>query len=523
MTLISTTRRRFVSAAILSALLFFVVLETLALLMTGGVFEYPLDDVYIHLSMAEGIWAGGYGVNPGEYSSAASSALYPLLLVPFASPEIQRFMPLLWNVVGLVASAWLWAELLLAGGYGHQRLSAIGLILAIAGPLALLMSSTAFLGMEHTLHAATSLAIVLGLLRHFQGATPWALLFAGILFSPLLRYEGLALALLACGVLFIGGQKRRAMLGFALALVPLAGFSIFLMSLGLDPLPNSIMAKQLTTANADLGTVQNIIWKFRYNISTGGGSIVFGFVLASLAAMALSADIRHGPLRRFAFVLIIAGIGHLFLGQIGWLNRYEHYILVTVAGGFLVLLAAFAGRISALIIAAVAVVALLIPAVVYLPEVIKYFPVNARAIHTQQGQMARFAKQHLKAPVAVNDIGWLTWNNENYVLDLGGLASAEALKLRLGASEPGWAGPLADAHQVPVAMIYDAWIGEAVGSDWIKLGEFILRDRVGFLGGDTVTFYATSPAAVKPAIAALNSWVLTLDPLTYFDFAELTE
>ncbi len=38
----------------------------------AGVFEYPLDDVYIHLAMASGIARGTYGVNPGEAASAAS-------------------------------------------------------------------------------------------------------------------------------------------------------------------------------------------------------------------------------------------------------------------------------------------------------------------------------------------------------------------------------------------------------------------------------------------------------------------
>ena len=39
----------------------------------AGVFEYPLDDVYIHLAMAEKIARGTYGVNLGEPASASSS------------------------------------------------------------------------------------------------------------------------------------------------------------------------------------------------------------------------------------------------------------------------------------------------------------------------------------------------------------------------------------------------------------------------------------------------------------------
>ena len=58
----------------LAALAGFAALQ-LAAFLIAGVFEYPLDDVYIHLAMAEGIVAGGYGVNPGEPASAASSTM----------------------------------------------------------------------------------------------------------------------------------------------------------------------------------------------------------------------------------------------------------------------------------------------------------------------------------------------------------------------------------------------------------------------------------------------------------------
>ena len=57
--------------AVLSACISFVGLQALAFAY-AGVFEYPLDDVYIHLAMAEGISQGTYGVNPGVAASAAS-------------------------------------------------------------------------------------------------------------------------------------------------------------------------------------------------------------------------------------------------------------------------------------------------------------------------------------------------------------------------------------------------------------------------------------------------------------------
>ncbi|MEE9426841.1 MAG: hypothetical protein V3V25_01715 [Paracoccaceae bacterium] len=512
-----------VVTAVFAGLAFLMFLEISALQLTDGVFEYPLDDVYIHLAMAEGIGNGGYGINPDEYSSAASSALYPLLLLPVFPADLQRYLPLFWNLTGLVLSATLWAKLLVEGGYTSARLRPIGYGLAFAGPIALLMSSTAFLGMEHTLHAAASLAILLGLVRHLRGQTPWLLLFAGILLSPVLRYEGLALSVLACGVLFITGHRIKLLIGLLLALAPLALFSGFLTSIGLDALPNSIQAKQLIAAQADLNFFQDAIAKFRNNISTGGGMILLGFVVAIWAVLALSETIRNGPLKLLALVLITAGAGHLFLGQIGWFNRYEHYILVVLVAGFILLIGSVSETLKMPVLAAITSFSLLVPAIWYLPEVVRDFPVSARAIHHQQGQMSAFAKQHLNAPIAVNDIGRLAWNNENHVLDLWGLASAEALALRLVENEAGWADPLVNRHSAQVAMIYDKWFDQAVGPDWVRLGEFRLKERRGFLGSDVVAFYATAPEHVPAAMKALESWVPGLDPLTYFEYTRKIE
>ena len=74
-----------VLAGAIGALAAFMALTILAISRGVGGFEYPLDDPYIHMAVAEEIVSGGYGVNAGEYASAASSPLYPLLLTPFAA------------------------------------------------------------------------------------------------------------------------------------------------------------------------------------------------------------------------------------------------------------------------------------------------------------------------------------------------------------------------------------------------------------------------------------------------------
>jgi hypothetical protein len=73
--------------------------------LTGGHLIYSLDDPYIHLSVAENILRGGYGVNWEEYLAPCSSILYPFLLVPFVAIGIGTFAPLIINALAMGFSA----------------------------------------------------------------------------------------------------------------------------------------------------------------------------------------------------------------------------------------------------------------------------------------------------------------------------------------------------------------------------------------------------------------------------------
>ena len=82
------------------------------LLSNDGHFVYSLDDAYIHLSLAEKIAGGTYGLNAGEASAPSSSILWPFLLVPLAPFAAGAFVPLLLNVVAAVATLYVYALLL---------------------------------------------------------------------------------------------------------------------------------------------------------------------------------------------------------------------------------------------------------------------------------------------------------------------------------------------------------------------------------------------------------------------------
>ena len=511
----SQTSYQIPGLAVLSALVVFAALQTLAYVIAGGVFEYPLDDVYIHLAMAEQIGVGGYGVNAGEYSSAASSPLYPLLLLPFAGEEAQRFVPFVVNVAGLILMAWLWGLILVQAGYDQGRKRFYGVVLACLGPLALNMAGLAFVGMEHALHAAASLAIVYGLLRMIdEGRVDWFLI-AGVFFAPLFRLEGLALSLVATGLIFAAGHYRSALIALFLAVVPIICFSIFLMTLGLSPLPNSVLTKLGGNSLGHLDWTTRFFRTIAKNMATAPGRLLAFEVIVAFGLILIPGLLKNPLHRAFALAIALAGLAHLCFGQVGWLHRYEPYVLITLMGGLLALVP----RASSMLTVVPVALALMISAMFYVPKLLTDLAPNPRAIHAQQQQMSRFTKDYWQAPVAVNDLGWVAWRNPNYVLDLWGLASDEARELRLSENiAPGWAGALTDRHDVELAMVYESWLENAVGEDWIKLG--ILHAFVGFatVGGYDITFYATTPDAAERLVPLLKSFSETLPAPIHFEF-----
>ncbi len=503
---------RLTLVAVLPALGYFLALQWAAFVTAGGVFEYPLDDPYIHLAMAEQIARGGYGVNAGQSASASSSALFPLLLLPFAGQDVQRFLPLAWNVAGLAVSALLWARIVALSGLPGT----LALLAAIAGPLALNFAGLAFTGMEHSLHLAASLAIVLGLVRFADTGRITAPLIAGIALAPLLRFEGAALALLAALWVTWRGPHRAGAALILLALAPPAAFCAFLLALGLDPLPGSVAVKlAMSETGRDPGLAAYIGEKLANVAARPREKLLVGFLAVALVLLAWPGAARttRAPVLGIA---ALAGLAHLLLGRFGWMNRYEIYILGALAGAML----AHAGRLPVRLAAPVALVPVLAAGLFYLPETSLHYRLGPRGVHLQQTQMARFAQDYLKDTVAVNDLGRVAWRNPSPVVDLWGLGSAEARRLRLIAPVPGWAGGLAARSGARLVMVYAPLFETAKGPGWTALGDLVIEGSRGYLSEPRVTFYATDPAAAPEIRVLLADWAADLPRGARFETAE---
>lgn len=472
--------------------------------LAGGQLIYTLDDPYIHLAVAETILGGGYGVNAGEYASPSSSILWPWLMAGTEAMGLGMAGPLVVNVLAAGATVLLACRFLVKNGAaGEGRLGRF-----LAGLVVVLLTSAVALpltGMEHSLHVLLTVAAVDGLVDVAERRRmPWYLVPA-LAFLPLVRFEGVALAGAGIVLLLL---FRRWGAAVATALASLAGLSLygaFAAAHGLPFFPSSVLLKSDAVST---GSGAAMLLDAAANLMTRAGLCL---LLSALLLLFLAAVQRRAHPRMALVYLAGAGVvaAHLLAGRIGWFFRYEVYC-AALAG--LLLFQAFAlfvrqGRKPPL--RPVFLSALLgVMAVDYALAAVAS-PFAARNVYEQQYQMRRFAQDFYRAPVAVNDLGLVSYGNPAYVLDLWGLGSEAVRTLRAAHRYDAAAmARLTRESHVGLVMIYDDWF-PALPPEWTPVATLTTTDNY-VAGGARVTFLATPDADLPALRAALENFAGTL-------------
>jgi hypothetical protein len=499
---------------IVGVFLLICIVEFLSIfLLNDGKFIYTLDDPYIHLAVAEEIARGHYGINGLEFAAPSSSFVWPLLLAPLARTAVGEFFPLVLNLgfgvlTCLVVLRGVRRVLPSEGGSTGLGLPLARVVMAWVVLLGCNVVGLVFTGMEHSLQVLLAILVTDGLIQFARTGKTERLFVMAVICGPWVRYENLALTAVACAVLFFKKLPIHALvIGFS-ALVGLAAFSGFLMSLGLSPIPSSILAKSYLAGDASgLGRVLQALPP-RLLGDRGVLLLMMSSALAWHAARPGCANTRPA-----AVGLAAAGLLHACFGAYGWYHRYECYIFGALLYGICTLVADPSGRnVGRWVHAHTALLALFGLMISY-PYIADLFtvPVAANNIYEQQYQMHRFVTEWWKKPVAVNDLGWVSYRNDAYVLDLWGLGSHEALRARTEGRDPSWMSSMAQEHGVGLAMVYENWV-PASAAGWIKVGELRLSRARITPAGAVVTFFATSPASVEDIERALQNFRTTLPP-----------
>ncbi|MFI3189886.1 hypothetical protein BCS42_00295 [Crenothrix sp. D3] len=451
------------------------------LFLTNYNFTYTLDDPYIHLALAKNIWLGTYGINIGEVSAPSSSILWPFLLTPFfVMGKFFEFAPLLINLCCLSVLAHI-INLIFSDIKLSLRLILIALIF-----ISLNVYGLVFTGMEHSLQILLVAVILLPFIRkshnYFsEGIMPFYAMVSLILL-PLVRYEGLAISVPIILYIFMAGEKKKSCIAMLLLILLMGVFSFFLYSNGLGIMPSSVLSK------SSFSNLRLILDNFSNNLNN------YGFMFIPVIAILIffwKTD------KIWCFVILTVTCLHFFFGKFGWFGRYENYYLFFIILIGIRLLISFRKN-TLYIICFLPFMFVSLVAPIFLT------PLAASNIYHQQAQTAQIALM-LNEPVAVNDLGLVALRSGQYVLDLWGLGSIEALRYRTTSINTDWLNILMEKKHIKYAFIYDSWFPQKP-ANWIKVAELRLQEPRITPASDTVTLYAVGLAKAEKLQGVLREY-----------------
>jgi len=489
-------------------------------LLNHGHFAYVIDDPYIHLALSERIAHGHYGLNPDETVAPSSSILWPFLLAPFAWFEWHALVPLAFCSLAAVAALFAAGRLLSEISVSASPIpSARSAILLIALIFVLAMPLHALSGMEHLPHVAVTAIAAVGLIILVTRSEPPWWLYIALLLSPALRYEGVSILLAGTAALALNGRPRSAAATLVAGLLPFVIFGSFLMSNGLPPIPSSLLVKSPVHSTNFTGAVVSILQVVQTNLLFERT----GLVLALLTVICvLKAPRPQGEGILAWAVCLVTGI-YFVEGYPVTLGRYS--LFVSTFAIFIAVflwrreLARFAGRSGPFQFAAATAVAVMLfnPAQIKLMAVA---PIMANNNWQQQHQLARFLIEFWRRPAAFTELGRMSYENSNYVLDLWGLGSEEARTLRLNHA-PDWLNQITRERNIGLALIYDDWFEGLIPHHWRRVGVLEISRTNMVLPSPRISIYATSSAEVEDIESALMAFEPTLPAGTNLVFEEV--
>ncbi len=496
-------------AIIAAWLIMCCVVSLLIIKENNGKFIYSLDDPYIHMAVSEQLINGGYGINSSEISSPSSSIIWPFILAPFAKSKPFEFAPLVLNVIFLSLAICIVLNRLYQICSNHQSevLSKLQLTAIALFVVSIFISCNAigicFTGMEHGLQFLTATIAIDALILAFasgQTISNWkSWHYIGIVLGPLVRFENASLTAAIIVALLCVREWKKIFFICGCTVVPIALFSGFLHSNGLPLLPCSILLKSSLSAGESGG---NFIKHFYYHALwlTEESNRGLTLLLLALVLISIFFAVKERGLKIFLIAVLTAATCHLLVGSYGWNHRYEPYIIGSVVYAIIALLLNknFTKHYKSILPLSINV--LLACSVLSFPYIDNAIRIHKSTypIYLQQFQFANFVKEEWKKPVAVNDLGLVSYRNDNYVLDLWGLGSYAALQHRKESKGVEWMTDLMEQNDVELAILYTDWFPEQP-DNWVKVAEMRLPKDTwkAYVGSDTVSFFARDPSMAQ--------------------------
>lgn len=471
--------------------------------LKNSLISYPIDDVFIHSSIAKNfVQYQTWGVTSHGFSNTSSSLLYVLILsFGYLIFGVNMWLPFAINVFFSILLIYAIYKI-----YVKEKLSFTFTVISLAGLILVTpLAGISIFGMEHIMHGFFTIIFIYYLAKYLEllseGKNTDKIFFIIILASAALvvasRYEGLFLIFTGAFLCLLKKQWKLAILIIFFGLLPISVLGLYALSQGSYFFPNSILLKRNS-----LDTVRNyILPNFKEIISALWPFFVVAVTISITYCFELYKRFRNRSFWKaesttvFLFVSIL--IAHIAFARINKSFRYEAYLVIT--GIFTItiffnkfLLNKNLKGISKKIFFLVGLVFILGGTYIRGVTLTKKIIPAIKNIHDQQYEIASFLRQYYNnGSVAANDIGAITYFTNIKILDFIGLGSIDIAKKRksdIGELDIVYANSLVHKEEIDLIVIHDS-LFKVIPDDWIKVGEWTIQNNV-VCSSDKVVFYA---------------------------------
>lgn len=535
-----------------------------------GHFVYALDDPYIFLAMSKHHYLG---VTPGIITNASSSLLGLYALTLFRSTFGVMFPFFLNLLVSLMNTILFWRCVRFEAVNDSFVLLAVRAVMTIILILATNQITLIFTGMEHNIQVLLCTIAFLGVITELkENRVPWWFVVTVILL-PLWRYDCFALYIPLLLFLYARHHVKESIFCFCFASVVITLYFAWWHSMGQPFFPASLIVRSYEIKMINQMLMNNHVSTFFFIASvfciTGFISILLyamrNFIVPRMTIILQSiilllifsafiwsfpfSKLLHYPYlflaffiftfyvftakvipewRLFAAIMVIQI--YLELSAIGVVGgfRFSAFWNVFVILGFFWLFrnwfeqSALQSRsfVYLLLTTSIGLILQFNSDFLTYPQSLGLFynVVASNSMYRQQYQMARFVKDYYQAPVAVNDVGLVSYSSPDEVYDVCGIANSSELENDISDQKTGWCyGSRVSDKQlrqknINLLMIYiDSRFIASPPKSYQLIGVLHLLLPADGVASRDVYFFAT-PKTAQHTIRLLKVFEKTLPP-----------
>lgn len=458
-------------------------------LLAGLHFSFPMDDPYIHLSMGRNLaYHGNWGPMANVFNSSSSSILYTLLIAAFYFVGFGGISTLfIINIVSSMGCLFAFEKIVRSMGLDSDKYIIVAFAFVIVVPL----YHVAYLSMEHTLHIWLILITLLKAAKYFsEKKNDFKSLISLSIFTSLTimaRYETLFLGLIIGLLLLYRKQFLYAIIFGVIALLPIGIFGYISVLNGEHWLPNSVLVKGTKSGDGIIYYLKYLGRWAKKVIELPEYGVGFAIVLTTLI---WKIKLRsRDTMFWFSLIVALLFIFHGSFAEVGWLGRYEAYLIALSMVSFIFIVQKFEEMVKWKFMI------YLIIALFFIIRTIPYtynYRYAMSNIYDQQIQMSRFVKEYYNhSDIVINDIGAISYYTNATYLDLWSLASTEItnFNLKYGKIDKDLVFELAEKRESQIAIIYNDSTFNYVPDEWKKVASWTIENRQAS-NFATVYFYA---------------------------------